>query len=106
MVIKPPPPAPMRAKLTKRLPAMPAPSPAVLPKCRPNVEVRDYTIMEIKAIMDVAIDNLEHFGEFHEDFIEDMIDRLKKYGADSFVSAKQHEVIHRISNMLIKKGLM
>lgn len=53
-------------------------------------------LAQIEAALGAVLDGPADFHEFQVDFAFSMADRVEKYGADAFVSAKQWAVIARI----------
>ena len=60
----------------------------------------DVDIKRVNAIVEAAIDNKDKLNDFETGFIEDMVDRLLKYGDGTFVSGPQMGVLERLAEKL------
>jgi len=59
-------------------------------------------LAQIEAALGTVLDGPADFHEFQVDFAFSMADRIEKYGALAFVSAKEWDVIKRIETRAVE----
>ena len=58
-----------------------------------NIEQKEY----LESVVEAFKDDPGHASEWEQGFMADMAERFDKYGADTYVSAKQWKIITRVA---------